>query len=63
MEIPRLRVKSELQLLAYATVTATPDPSHIFCHLHHSSHQRLTHRARPGIEPTSTVYSIYNPDV
>ena len=40
MEIPRLRVKSELQLLAYTTVTATPDPSHIFCHLHHSSHQR-----------------------
>ena len=35
---PRLGVKSELQLLAYATPTATPDPSHI-CDLHHSSEQ------------------------
>ena len=37
MEVPRLGVKSELQLPAYAT--ATPDPSHI-CDLHHSSQQR-----------------------
>ena len=29
MEVPRLGVKSELQLLAYTTATATPDPSHI----------------------------------
>ena len=29
MEVPGLRVKSELQLPAYATATATPDPSHI----------------------------------
>ena len=35
MEVPRLGVKSELQLPAYATATATPDPSHI-CNLHHS---------------------------
>ena len=28
MEVPRLGVKSELQLLAYTTAT-TPDPSHI----------------------------------
>ena len=27
MEVPRLGVESELQLLAYATVTAMPDPS------------------------------------
>ena len=39
MEIPRLGVKLELQLLAYATATATRDPSHI-CNLHHSSWQR-----------------------
>ena len=26
MEIPRLGVESELQLLAYATATAMPDP-------------------------------------
>ena len=38
MEVPRLRVKSELLLLAYATVTATPDPS-LVCDLHHSSRQ------------------------
>ena len=36
MEVPRLGVQSELQLLAYAT--ATQDPSSV-CYLHHSSHQ------------------------
>ena len=37
MEVPRLGVKSELQLLAYATTIATamPDPS-LVCNLHHS---------------------------
>ena len=29
MEVPRLEVKSELQLLAYTTATATPDLSHV----------------------------------
>ena len=38
MEVPRLRVKSELQLPAYATGTAMCDPSCI-CSLHHSSWQ------------------------
>ena len=38
MEITRLGVKSELQLLAYATGTAVLDPSHV-CKLHHSSWQ------------------------
>ena len=38
MEAPRLGAKAELQLLAYATATATPDPSHVF-DLHHSSRQ------------------------
>ena len=38
MEVPSLGVKLELQLLAYATAVATPDPSCI-CHLHHSSGQ------------------------
>ena len=41
MEIPRLRVESELQLLAYATATATPDPSHV-CNLYLSSWQCQT---------------------
>ena len=38
MEVPSLRVKSELQLPAYATATALWDPSHIF-DLYHSSQQ------------------------
>ena len=38
MEVPRLGVKSELQLLAYTTATATQDQSHA-CDLHHSSWQ------------------------
>ena len=39
MEVPRLGVKLELQLLAYAAATAVQDPSHV-CDLHHSSWQR-----------------------
>ena len=35
MDIPRLGVESELQLLAYTTVTAMQSPSSI-CDLHHS---------------------------
>ena len=38
MEVPRLRVESELQMPAYTTATATPDPSFV-CDLHHSSWQ------------------------
>ena len=42
MEVPRLGVRSELQLQAYTTATAMPDPSHV-CDLCHSSwhHQIL----------------------
>ena len=36
MEVLRLGVESELQLLAYTIVIAMPDLSHI-CDLHHSS--------------------------
>ena len=56
MEVPRRGVRSELQLPAYTTATATPDSS-LVCDLHHSSQQLpdpLTHRARPGIEPSSS---------
>ena len=35
MEVPRLRVESELWLPATATATAMPDPSHVYV-LHHS---------------------------
>ena len=38
MEVPRLGVKWELKLPAYATATATQDPSRDF-DLHHSSRQ------------------------
>ena len=38
MDVPGLEVKSELQLPAYATATATWDLSCI-CNLHHSSRQ------------------------
>ena len=39
MEVPRLGVKSEVQLLAYTAASAKPDPSCV-CKLHHSSRQR-----------------------
>ena len=50
IEVCRLGVKSELQLSAYATVTATEmqDPSHI-CGLCHSNARSLTHWARSWI--------------
>ena len=38
MEVPRLGVELELQLPAYTTATAMPDPSRS-CNLHHSSQQ------------------------
>ena len=36
VEVPRLGIESELQLLAYTTASATPDPSHacdLWCNL------------------------------
>ena len=39
MEVPRLWVESELQLLVYATATAIQNLSRI-CNLYHSSWQR-----------------------
>ena len=38
MEVPRLGVELELQLLAYTTATAMQGLSHVF-NLHHSSWQ------------------------
>ena len=38
MEVPRLGVESELQLLVYSTATVMPDPRRV-CDLHHSSQQ------------------------
>ena len=39
MEVPRLGINSELQLLTYTTATATWDPSRV-CDLYHSSQYR-----------------------
>ena len=38
IEVPRLGVDSELELLAYTTAAATQNPSHV-CDLHHGSWQ------------------------
>ena len=57
MEIPRLGVELELELLAYTTAIATLDPSRV-CNLYyttaHSNAGSLTHWARPGVEPPSS---------
>ena len=55
MDVLGLGVESELQLLAYATATATQDLSHV-CNPRSSSwqHQILHPRVRPGIESTSS---------
>ena len=52
MEVPRLVVKWELQLPAYATTTAMQDLSHVY-NQHHSSQQFsiLNPLREPGIEP------------
>ena len=42
MEVPWLGFKSELQLPAYTTATATQDPSRV-CNLYHRSWQRQIH--------------------
>ena len=53
MEVPRLGTELELQLPAYTTAIAMPDPSHV-CDLHHSSRQSwiLNPLSRPGIKFT-----------
>ena len=53
MEVPRLGVELELQLLAYTTATAAPDLSQI-CNLHYSSWQGriLNPLSEPRMEPS-----------
>ena len=51
MEVPRLGVKSELQLWVYTTATAMWDLSCIWVYTTaHGNSGSLTHWARPGIE-------------
>ena len=55
MEVPRLRIKSELQLLASATATAMLDLSHV-CDLHHSSKQcGIPNPLIEGRDPTQVL--------
>ena len=58
MELPRLGVKSELQLPAYATATATRELSHV-CDLHHSSPQcQILTPLRPRIQPATSWFLV-----
>ena len=57
MEVPRPGIESVLQLLAYATATATQDLSHI-CNLHHSSEQRQI--LNPLSEARDRLYVLMN---
>ena len=62
MEVPRLGVKSELQMPAYSTATAMQDPSRV-CNLYHNSGNAwilnlLSYWARPGIKPTASWFLV-----
>ena len=55
MEVPRLGIESELQLLAYTTVTAMPDPSVSATYTTaHGNAGSFTHGVRPAITPVSS---------
>ena len=64
MEVPRLRVELELQLLVYATATAMLDLSHIWdwSYTPCSNTGSLTHQARPENEtiPSQTLCQVLN---
>ena len=59
IEVPRLGIKSELQLPTTATASATRDLSRV-CYLHHSSWQCriLNPLSRPGIKPSSSCILV-----
>ena len=58
MEVPRLGVQLKLQLLAYNTAIAMPDPSHI-CDLYHSSWQRwILNPLRPGFKRATSWFLV-----
>ena len=64
MAVPRLGVELDLQLPAWTTATATPDPSHI-CHLHGSLQQCQILNPLSQVEPTSSkrqcqVFNLLN---
>ena len=61
MEVPRLGVESELQLLDYATAIAT----YCVCNLHHSSHKHWIlnplSKARDGTHIPVVTSWVHNP--
>ena len=58
IEVPRLGVKSELQLPAYTTATATQDPSRVY-NLHHSSRQhQILHPLSEARDWTCVIMDI-----
>ena len=58
MTVPRLWIESKLQLQAYATVTATWDPSHV-SDLHHCSRQqRILNPLSQGRDQTHILMNI-----
>ena len=58
MEVLRLGVESELQLLAYTRATAIPDLSHI-CDLHHNAWQHKI--LNPLIEARDRTHNLMVP--
>ena len=57
IEVPRLGVESERQLLAYTVATATPDASHV-CNLHHSSWQHQIHNPLSETRDQTCVFMM-----
>ena len=57
MEIPRLGVESELQLLVYSTATATSNPS-LVCNITAQGRRILNPWARPEIKPTISWFLV-----
>ena len=66
MELLRLGVELELQLLAYSTATASQDPN-LVCHLHNSSQKRRLlnppHEARYRTASSWTLHPVLNLEV
>ena len=59
MEVPRLGVESELQLPAYATAIATPDPNWSVTYTTAQGNARsLTHLAKPGIKAKTSWFLV-----
>ena len=58
VKVPRLGVESQLQLPAYRTTTAMPEPSHV-CNLHHCSQQHQI--LNPPSESRDQIHVLMDP--